>query len=109
MAVLVLRPILGVGVVELGAADGGDLRNAGREADGQTFGGLGDDGEAIALCGAGIAGGREPRDALRAGLLGDGAEGGLVVGFATAETEAQDGGDVVIDGELRGVEDILVQ
>ena len=33
-------PILAVGIVELGAAHGGDFRNAGREADTQTLGGL---------------------------------------------------------------------
>ena len=67
----------------------------------------GNDCEAIALGGAGIAGGSQPGDALCTGLLGHGAEGRPVVGFAAAEAQAEDGRHVVIHGELRGVKDIL--
>ena len=40
-------------------------------------------------------------------MLGHGAEGRLVIGFAGAETEAEDGRDVFIHGELRRVKDVL--
>ena len=61
-----------VGIVELCAAHRSDLRNAGRKAHGQPFRGLGDQGSTIAFRAACVAGSGQPRDTLRARLLGYG-------------------------------------
>ena len=63
-------------------------------------------GRTIALRAARIAGGGQPRDALRARLLGDGPVPDPVISFAAAEAEAENGRHVVIHRELRRIENI---